>query len=78
MHVRTQVLKKARSTPATTFVPGTDQVLSEYRGSVLLERYIDPNDPNLIIPDYADSGITQQPLDSFYRFHALETKRFNP
>lgn len=78
VHVRTQVLKKARSTPATSFVPGTDQVLSEYRGSVLLERYIDPNDPNLNIPDYADAGISQQPLDSFYRFHALETKRFNP
>lgn len=78
VHVRTQVLKKARSTDATTFVPGTDQVLSEYRGSVLLERYIDPNDPNLVIPDYAEGAVNQAPLDSFYRFHALETKRFNP
>lgn len=78
VHVRTQVLKKARSTTPTTWVQGQDQVLSEYRGSVLLERYIDPNDTSVTIPDYASGGINQRTLDSFYRFHALETKRFNP
>lgn len=78
VHVRTQVLKKARSTTPTTWVQGQDQVLSEYRGSVLLERYIDPNDTTVTIPDYATGGINQRTLDSFYRFHALETKRFNP
>jgi hypothetical protein len=53
-------------------------VISEYRGSTLLERYIDPNDLSAAIPDYAQVGFNQAPLDSYYRFHALETKRFNP
>ncbi|OYW76122.1 MAG: hypothetical protein B7Z37_10240 [Verrucomicrobia bacterium 12-59-8] len=78
VHVRAQVLKKARSTDPTTFDPIRDAVISEYRGSTLLERYIDPNDTSVSIPDYANSGISQTPLDTFYRFHALETKRFNP
>ncbi len=81
VHVRAQVLKKARSTAADTYNPAVDAVLSEYRGSTLLERYIDPNDSTsaATIPDYASGGVTgQAPLDSFYRFHSLETKRFNP
>jgi len=78
VHVRAQVLKKARSTAPTTFDPIKDAVLSEYRGSTLLERYIDTTDTTNPIPDYAQSGVSQAPLDTFYRFHALETKRFNP
>ena len=78
VHVRAQVLKKARSTDPTIFDVTKDAVLSEYRGSTLLERYIDPNDTTITIPDYANGGINQAPLDTFYRFHALETKRFNP
>jgi uncharacterized protein (TIGR02600 family) len=79
VHVRAQALKKARSTTADTYNPAVDAVLSEYRGSTLLERYIDPNDISTTIPDYAAGSVTGQvPLDSFYRFHALETKRFNP
>jgi hypothetical protein len=83
VHVRAQVLKKARSTDPTKFDPEKDAVLSEYRGSSLLERYIDPNDTTNPIPDYAavtdpisDSKV--KPLDSFYQFRVLETKRFNP
>ncbi len=78
VHVRAQVLKKARSTDPTIVDPLKDAVISEYRGSTLLERYIDPSDATLGVPDYAAGSITQAPLDSFYRFHVLETKRFNP
>lgn len=78
VHVRAQVLKKARSTSPTIYDPNKDAVISEYRGSTLLERYIDPNDTTVTIPDYANGGIGQDPLEKFYRFHALETKRFNP
>ncbi|WP_395751895.1 Verru_Chthon cassette protein A [Prosthecobacter sp.] len=78
VHVRAQVLKKARSSDPTMFDTTKDAVISEYRGSTLLERYIDPNDISTPIPDYAQGGINQAPLDTFYRFHALETKRFNP
>jgi uncharacterized protein (TIGR02600 family) len=78
VHVRAQVLKKARSTDPTVVDIAKDAVLSEYRGSTLLERYIDPNDTSVTIPDYANAGVNQTPLETFYRFHALETKRFNP
>jgi len=79
VHVRAQVLRKARSTAPTTFDPLKDAVLSEYRGSTLIERYIDPNN-STTIPDYAQSSspLSQIPLESFYRFRALETKRFSP
>ncbi len=89
VHVRSQVIKKARSTVPTTFDTVKDAVLSEYRGSALIERYIDPNaranpldpkDATTAIPDYAASGnpLGLAPLESFYRFRALESKRFNP
>ncbi len=83
VHIRAQVIKKARSTSPTVFDPDKDTVLSEYRGSTLLERYIDPNDNSDPIPDYAAltdpiNSPAARPLDTFYRFRALETKRFNP
>ena len=78
VHVRAQVLKKARSSTPTVVDPTKDAVISEYRGSTLLERYIDPNDTTQNIPDYAAGSINQAPLDSFFRFHVLESKRFNP
>ena len=89
VHVRAQTIKKARSSTPTVFDTTKDAILSEYRGSTLIERYIDPNaranplDPNdqtTAIPDYAQGGnpLSLAPLESFYRFRALETKRFNP
>lgn len=83
VHFRAQVIKKARTVDPTKFDPDRDSVLSEYRGSTLLERYIDPNDTNNPIPDYATKADpvndpSAAPLDTFYKFRALETKRFNP
>jgi uncharacterized protein (TIGR02600 family) len=89
VHVRAQTLKKARSTDPSTFDPAKDAITSEYRGSALLERYIDPNDgsggsigDSVRIPDYADSSgpysSSRPPLDAFYRFRVIESKRFAP
>jgi len=89
VHVRAQMIKKARSSTPTIFDTTKDAILSEYRGSTLIERYIDPNvrtnpldpkDTTTAIPDYAQGGnpLGQAPLESFYRFRALESKRFNP
>ena len=89
VHVRAQTIKKARSSLPTTFDTTKDTVLSEYRGSTLIERYIDPNvrvnpldstDKTSAIPDYAATGnpLGEVPLESFYRFRSLESKRFNP
>lgn len=78
VHVRAQSIRKARSTDPSVFVPEADSVLSEYRGSTLIERYIDPNDSR--IPEYADGSnpLSKPSLDSFYRFRVLENKRFAP
>lgn len=80
IHVRAQVIKKSRSTDPATFDPDKDAVLSEYRGSTVLERYIDPTDTENPLPDYASAAdpFAEEPLDAFYKFHVLETKRFNP
>lgn len=78
VHLRTQVIRKARSSPSNSFDPVKDAIVSEYRGSSLIERFIDPNDA-ATIPDYgAGFSASTPPLDAFYRFRVLETKRFAP
>ena len=78
VHVRSQAIRKARSTDPAIFEPGSDAILSEYRGSTLIERYIDPNDTR--IPEYADGSnpLSKDSLDTFYRFRVIENKRFVP
>jgi uncharacterized protein (TIGR02600 family) len=80
VHVRSQVLKKARSSDPAVFDADRDSVLSEYRGSALLERFIDPTDTTHPIPDYAGVAdpLGELPLEKFTQFRVLETKRFNP
>lgn len=80
VHVRSQVIKKARSTAPGAFDVAKDAVLSEYRGSTLIERFIDPTDVNNPLPDYAASSdpLNEPPLDTFYQFRVLESKRFAP
>ncbi|MBE2284102.1 MAG: Verru_Chthon cassette protein A [Prosthecobacter sp.] len=82
VHMRVQAIKKARSTDPATFVPGSDSVTSEYRGSAVIERYLDLNDPafdtkkNL---DYASGNpLSKQPLDELHRFRVIAQKRFDP
>ena len=74
VHFRVQVLKKSPATPADQWVEGRDIVASEYRGSTLIERYIDPN--NTSIPDFATN--TSANIDDFYRFRVIQTRRFAP
>ncbi len=83
VHFRVQTLKKSNRTDATTWVEGKDAITSEYRGSQVIERYIDPAD--IHIPDYALTSVyssndpsTDPTLDSFYRFRVLSSKRFAP
>jgi len=75
VHVRSQVLKKARDSQPDVWNPTLDTVVAEYRGSALVERYIEPNDP--AIPDYTllDGSPT---LDVFYKFRVINEKRFSP
>lgn len=75
---RAQVIKKARSSDPTGFDPLKDSIVTDHRGSSLVERRIDPADARL--PDYgaSDTPARERPLDEFYRFRVLETKRFMP
>ena len=74
VHFRVQVLKKSPAPPVDQWVEGRDIVASEYRGSTLIERYIDPN--NTSIPDFATN--TSANIDDFYRFRVIQTRRFAP
>lgn len=47
VHVRSQVVRKARSTDPETFDSTKDSVTAEYRGSAVVERYLDLNQPQL-------------------------------
>jgi uncharacterized protein (TIGR02600 family) len=86
VHFRVQVLKKSPTTPADQWVEGRDIVASEYRGSTLIERYIDPNNGDL--PDFATNtggNFTKYPdplvrynIDTYYRFRVIQTRRFAP
>ncbi len=78
VHMRVQSLRKARNSDPAKWVEGRDQVLSEYRGSTSLERYIDAADPTL--PDFASGSILadKDNLDRHYRFRIIATKAFNP
>lgn len=75
VHIRVQTLKKAAGTGVNTWNENKDVVLSEYRGSQVIERYVDADDPT--IPDFADPT-TKTPIDSFYKFRVLMTKKFSP
>jgi hypothetical protein len=70
-----QSLKVPPQQPQDTWVENRGVVLSEYRGSTTLERYLDPNDPS--IPDYA-SNPNAPSLDQFYRWRVIQNSQFAP
>jgi len=80
VHYRVEVLKKSpNSTSQNTWADGTDKVISTYRGSTTIERYVNPRDQ---IPDYARIA-TLPPtgpsaLPNFYKFRILGERQFNP
>jgi uncharacterized protein (TIGR02600 family) len=85
VHMRVQTLHQAVAPNADGTMPdwqeGRDQVLGEYRGSVTLERYLDPNDP--ILPPHLFGGASTSQafgdsLEPYYRFRVVSTKKFAP
>ncbi|MEX2580625.1 MAG: Verru_Chthon cassette protein A [Verrucomicrobiales bacterium] len=80
VHFRAQVIKQARRDDDggySEWRPETDTVQAEYRGSSIVERYVDPNDPD--IPNFAETGVDSPvTLDDFYRFRVVNPKRFAP
>jgi len=75
IHARVQTLKKVPGTAANVWTEGRDQVTGEFRGSQTIERYIDPNNPD--IPDYADTS-TSDPISQFYKTRVISSKQFTP
>lgn len=82
VHIRAQALKQA--IPAGTGVSdpqwktwdeSKDQVLGDYRGSSIIERYIDPR---VAVVDFARSSSSRSPADInvSYRFRTSATKQF--
>ena len=85
VHWKVQSLRKTRNTEQTTWVEGKDQVVSELRGSTLIERYLDPNANN--IPDYAklsasdfpsDNSSGAQPMSYYYKWRVGTANFFQP
>jgi uncharacterized protein (TIGR02600 family) len=98
VHYRAQIIRQSPLSPVNpgqrrsdaefaTFDASTDKMVGEYRGSSIVERYIDPND--IRIPDYASLSLrgslqlgndkaSVDTLDKFYRFRVVSEKRFAP
>jgi uncharacterized protein (TIGR02600 family) len=76
IHWRVQTLTKIPSTNENVWDEERDQVLAEYRGSTLVERYLDSNDTS--IPDYALNNMNARPLNQFYKWRVISNTQFNP
>jgi len=80
--VRSQVIQKARSSASDSFDSEKDQIGAEYRGSVIIERYLDLQDPQLDSAqglDFATGNLmAKPPLEDMHKFRVIAQKRFDP
>ncbi|WP_075089215.1 hypothetical protein [Verrucomicrobium spinosum] len=77
VHYRVQSLRKSRSTSANRWDETRDMISSDYRGSAILERYLDPNITGL--PNFiTNPGNSSAALDDHYRFRVIQRKQFAP
>lgn len=83
VHYRAQVLKQARREGDSEYGewrPTTDTVQAEYRGSSIVERYVNPEADD--IPDFArDFGggdVDMVGLDAYVRYRVVNPRRFAP
>jgi uncharacterized protein (TIGR02600 family) len=76
VHYRVQLLKKSRSTNPGEWDETKDSVAAEYRGSSVVERYLDPNDTD--IPDMVGTINTSDALDDYFRFRVVDKQPFAP
>lgn len=76
VHFRAQSLKKRIGTDAKVWDDAKDLVTGDYRGSTILERFVNPGDTAL--PDYASDPNATPSLDSFYRWRVRAHRPFAP
>ena len=77
VHYRAQVIKQSRRESDSEYGvwrPELDTVQAEYRGSSIVERFVDPNHPDL--PDFATDPT--RVLDEFYQYRVVNPRRFAP
>ncbi len=80
VHVRAQVIQKARSSPSDTFDPQLDTVRGEYRGETLFERYLPPNAPTSVQGSTYPDAVTTPgapPIDALHRYRIIDHRRFS-
>ena len=80
VHVQAQSISKSPATPASEFVEGKDQITGEFRGSFLIERYLDPNSDSLVKAD-GKTPATELDADGMvgpYKFRVVHSKKFAP
>lgn len=77
VHYRVEVLKQRPGSTPTTWTEGADKVISTYRGSTTIERYVNPRDPS--IPNYASQSLPLNSTNALpYKFRILADRHFNP
>lgn len=77
VHYRVQTLRKARSAAPEEWQEGRDTVASEYRGSTIIERYLDPNERSLAAA-MVGAGSFKLSWDTYYRIRVIQQKQFVP
>jgi hypothetical protein len=73
-----QALNNKAATDQTIWNNNTGVVAGEYRGSTVLERYINPNDSNLNGVDFTASSSSTLTLDSYYKWRVVRSDQFSP
>lgn len=77
VHYRVQALQKRRTSNPQEWDEKNDPVLSEYRGSALIERFLDPEDSRIQKIDFAtDSSLPS--LAPYYRWKVIQKRQFVP
>jgi hypothetical protein len=75
VYATAQTLVKERGSDPNVFEPELDQVAAEYRGSVVIERFINPNKDE--IPNYFEDTRHAEPsMENFYQYRVVSVKEF--
>ena len=83
VHLIAQTVKKAEGGDHKYFnsVTGTDSVTAEWRGSAMVERILNPEDPEIVGVDFVKEtleGLDKIPrVDEFYTYRVTEVKQLS-
>ncbi len=84
VHMRVQGLKKRTNSDQSRWEEGKDTVVSEYRGSALIERYIDPEEKFPESPDSSTGPYVDFATDAsanlapYYKWRVVQKRQFAP